>query len=428
MKRTDRDGAVSEIIGFVLILAIVTLALSIYMTYSVPAQGRENEIAHMNYVGQEFSSIKNSVDSLVTLKRLNTPVSRSIGLGDQARQTQGGLSIPLLQPLPSGGTVAINQRNDALGITSVHSGTPSGTSLVVGDASTPVYLGISIPPNSPRSSQVIQVQDYTGRDLARATVSYTSDGTDGSVYLSVEKYNQTSPIPFYSNLPVFQNVTLGQGAVTMNLHDGRYGLDFSQAVFSVTDNPVMSFKPDMSLVPQDFAPRPMGSFEYSSQNRYWVDQDIIYQMDGIALSQSAGISSKVIPPLITINDNVPSVTVTTYWISPNSGTTLSLSGTGYVQVTNVVTSYVSHVCNRCDRIQLTITPDTTAGNPDQVRAYWKNVISAQLKPQYANLNPPEFQVSGNDLVVTITPKTGKTMVFTHNDVDLGFGIDTIFTL
>ena len=45
MVVSRRDEAISEVIGFVLILALIAIVASLYLTYVVPAQGRDMEIA-----------------------------------------------------------------------------------------------------------------------------------------------------------------------------------------------------------------------------------------------------------------------------------------------------------------------------------------------------------------------------------------------
>ena len=58
------DEALSEVVGFVLILALVMAAISLYITYVVPAQGREDEIQKMTQVRDWFINYKTQVDTL----------------------------------------------------------------------------------------------------------------------------------------------------------------------------------------------------------------------------------------------------------------------------------------------------------------------------------------------------------------------------
>ena len=105
-----RERALSEVIGFVLILGIVVAAFSLYMVYGVPA-GPENEITHMNDIKNQFVAYKISVDSLWANQQTNVPMSTNFPLGTASQTTQGNsLFIPILQPVGSGGTLAINLR------------------------------------------------------------------------------------------------------------------------------------------------------------------------------------------------------------------------------------------------------------------------------------------------------------------------------
>ncbi|MEN6396210.1 MAG: hypothetical protein ABFC78_06990 [Methanoregula sp.] len=106
-----REQALSEVIGFVLILGIITAAFSLYLVYGVPAQGRENEINQMNEVKDQFIAYKLSLDSLFNNNKIGTSVSNSFSLGTGGGYTQGSNNIiPILSPVSSSGVMAINQR------------------------------------------------------------------------------------------------------------------------------------------------------------------------------------------------------------------------------------------------------------------------------------------------------------------------------
>ena len=47
MSRRSRDDGISEVVGFVVILAVLMAGMSLYLTYAVPVQGREEEIKVM---------------------------------------------------------------------------------------------------------------------------------------------------------------------------------------------------------------------------------------------------------------------------------------------------------------------------------------------------------------------------------------------
>lgn len=107
--RTGRDeDALSEIVGFVLILALVVVASTLYLMYVVPAEGREDEITHLNKVQDRFVSYKTSVDGLWmrSLADLSVPgtrgvsLSTSFDLGTGGGNTQSsGLFLSFMRPI-----------------------------------------------------------------------------------------------------------------------------------------------------------------------------------------------------------------------------------------------------------------------------------------------------------------------------------------
>jgi len=69
LHRNAMDGplaedGISEVVGFIFILAVVMAGLSLYLLYGVPVQGREVEIKEMDGVRAWFVDYKTSVDQL----------------------------------------------------------------------------------------------------------------------------------------------------------------------------------------------------------------------------------------------------------------------------------------------------------------------------------------------------------------------------
>jgi len=123
MPPPARDDGLSEVVGFVLLLAVIVVALSLYQVYGVPAAGRENEIAHMNQVKDRFVDYKIALDSLWVSSINNSrsaegvTLSTSFDLGTGGGYTQkDGALFPVLAPMPSGGTVSVNKYRDNLSI------------------------------------------------------------------------------------------------------------------------------------------------------------------------------------------------------------------------------------------------------------------------------------------------------------------------
>ena len=87
---TSREGGISEVIGFILILAAITAALSLYLLYMMPAMGRENEIHQMSEAKARFTEYKVNIDTLWTSRQCSTAFGPAISLG--AGETGGLLT------------------------------------------------------------------------------------------------------------------------------------------------------------------------------------------------------------------------------------------------------------------------------------------------------------------------------------------------
>ena len=118
MKTFLNDEGLSEVIGFILLIGILVVFLVMYQTYTVPAQGRDNEISHMNDIKDTFAAYKISLDSLWVNSREGTTLSTTLDLGTRGGYRQGGIGgIAFLTPLSSGGSVGINQRDETITVT-----------------------------------------------------------------------------------------------------------------------------------------------------------------------------------------------------------------------------------------------------------------------------------------------------------------------
>jgi len=122
MRIVDERG-LSEVIGFILILALLTVFLSMYNLYVVPAQGREDEIAHMNDIRERFINYKISLDNLwMAHNGTGITLSTAFELSCRGGATAGGgFLMPVMSPVPSTGAFMVGTRPD--NITFVADGT-----------------------------------------------------------------------------------------------------------------------------------------------------------------------------------------------------------------------------------------------------------------------------------------------------------------
>lgn len=119
MKSFQREEGLSEVIGFILLIGLLVVFLVLYQTYSIPVQGRDNEIDHMNDIKDTLVAYKISLDSLwVNKQREGTMLSTTLDLGTGGGYSRGGAGdIGFLTPVTSGGSVGLNQRDERVIVT-----------------------------------------------------------------------------------------------------------------------------------------------------------------------------------------------------------------------------------------------------------------------------------------------------------------------
>ena len=132
MTNNHNEVGLSEVIGFILIIGLITAVMSIWMIYVVPVNGREAEILQMTDVRNQFTNYKISLDSLWinSNNQSNVPLSyvtlsTSFNLGTGGGNSQGtGLFLPMLNPIASSASLAITNTGESLNVTTYSSSGP----------------------------------------------------------------------------------------------------------------------------------------------------------------------------------------------------------------------------------------------------------------------------------------------------------------
>lgn len=390
MMRRDRDDALSEVIGFVLILGVIAIAVSLYLTYSVPVHGREMEIAHMNYVKEQLMGMKGDIDSLWINDKPGFRLYRSINLGTQGSRAQGGfISIPLLTPLGSSGTLAINERKDRITITTIPAParleSRSDTILYPG---IPALLNITHIPD--RSILIVDNKGTIGITIAQTTSNIT---------ISTTKMGA----PVLSNLTIVNNPLSGQ-IYPVNLLDDSYGLNsgisypFYLEITSGADTAGFSIPGKYALqgLPLDLpVDHEMGSVEYRSKNNYWIFQDYYYQNGGVFLTQDDGMAVKVNPEIsITQKEGYTIVSVVDIRIKEPLGIS-QVSGTGPVQLSQSIDPVRHSVITDLQEVSITVEP---SGNDAATANMWCSVFGTVPIPQ-SPTNEARLTVYGNQVIL-----------------------------
>ncbi|MDD3976614.1 MAG: hypothetical protein PHI15_00485 [Methanomicrobium sp.] len=128
MRFIEDEEGLSEVVGFILILGLLVMAMSLYVVYEVPNKGRENEIEHMNDIKNRFVDYKISLDSIwINSVSYNNQVlvegdsqfsvygvnlGTSFDLGTSGGTYSGDNSIvPFFTPLPSSGYMEADENH-----------------------------------------------------------------------------------------------------------------------------------------------------------------------------------------------------------------------------------------------------------------------------------------------------------------------------
>ncbi|HII75705.1 MAG TPA: hypothetical protein HA264_01345, partial [Methanolinea sp.] len=335
MPSIRREDALSEVIGFILILAIITILISLYLVYVVPAEGRQNEIGHMNQINYQFSQYKTAIDSLIINEQKDLSIYNTFTLStQQISSSSGGLFIlPLFQPAGSSGAILINQRTDNIEIRgellqeyaglgnatpnfSVISGKPSHiyTNFTLRSIYPDKGLNVSwVPPNS--GFMVIPLNNPSWKIWINHTprvdhVSVERVNYETDLTVTVEKNGLVT----IQELIIQKNIT-NNTRYYVDLVDPTYGLgdvlQESEVLQRIPTSAYIEFEPlatnygynSTSLVEANT----LGSLEFNSENNYFINQDYYYQMGGIFLKQDDGMVNKITPS-ITLSRDVDNIT------------------------------------------------------------------------------------------------------------------------
>jgi len=382
MFHSHRERGLSEIVGFILILAAIVIAVALFATFGIPAQGREGEITHMNEVRDRFVEFKINIDSLWSNRQCGTAIGTSFTLGTGGGATTGSFSIiPILAPVKTSATLALNQRAEYITIaqdsllivdSAANSWNETGS---IGYASatpitfntTPKYFFINI--SSPDLSQKrgVHIQPASGsawEAWVNVTPVYSysrrflvSNGSGpccwNQIYgfweVNETRWNRTDVtvstwnqgIQLMQDFIVYKNIAPPTMYV-VDLMKPAYGISDqlgatrtlsaqkSDGVINATFLTNYSYWPTQTS--QSWA---MGSLEYRARNEYWIPQTYYYQMGGVFLEQNEGNTVKV-PPAITfsMSNGIPVVKINQILLS-GSG---MIQASGPVRVTSSVAS------------------------------------------------------------------------------------------
>jgi hypothetical protein len=189
-----------------------------------------------------------------------------------------------------------------------------------------------------------------------------------------------------SELILYDGITSPPPPYLIDLLDDAYGLSSnikgtSQIWYTKTDPSSELAVYLTKMYAYQFQPRynytiPLGALEYRSHNNYWIPQTYYYQMGGVFLNQSDGVSSKV-PPSITFSYNTTgAIAVNIIGIGFDPANTGSISGTSPIQIGTKVKSNsgdipYATIVNNTMNVTINFTSPT---NDLKTVAMWKQVF------------------------------------------------------
>ncbi|MDO9523324.1 MAG: hypothetical protein Q7J08_06390 [Methanocorpusculum sp.] len=117
MNKCTADDGVAEVIGFILIIALVVAVAAVWILVYIPAQGNAVETEHSRVVTEEIADIKYGIDLLWTTEQTGMNASRVISPSPVEGTEISGLLF--VSPPVGTGTISVSPGTN---FTVVHSG------------------------------------------------------------------------------------------------------------------------------------------------------------------------------------------------------------------------------------------------------------------------------------------------------------------
>lgn len=442
MTTFRRDEGLSEAVGFILIIAVVIIALSVYLLYMLPAMGRENEIGQMSGVKDSFTQYKLDIDTLWTSRQCTTDFGPALTLG--SGETGGILGFfPFLSPPKAGAVLALNQRNENITIASdsfflASSGgytenrsiptypttsnfnvniTPQNFFINISSINITSQRGIWI--DGPTWDVWVNISphySYTRR--VNISIDQASGGLGNAWWwdeylwnssdITVNTYSGTTPI--VQNLAVYRGISAST-VYPVDLMNPVYGISSQfQNPQSLSISESDGFVSGSSLICYSFSPSPssikmpLGSIEYRSNNLYYTPQTYYYQLGGVFLEQSDG-STMEIPPSISLSmvNNSPVVRIGEILVQ-GSVTDTQVSGSGPITVTSAVTDIENSPLptgNNTKWINITVQASSANASAMWLRTFRSLADQGRL-PATSYTNGSASNSAGNFAFINIT--------------------------
>ncbi len=408
MASDRQESALSEVIGFILILGVIALLLSIYVVYVVPAEGRQNEIYHMNELSSEFNEYQMMIDNLILNDQVGSTIYNTFTLSTQGitSSTGGFITFPLFQPAGSTGAILINQRVDnleinALTLDQAHGPGDQAPNLeVITSEPQHIYTNFTLLGSYPVSgTNVSYIPQNAGILVVPLTNSYWKlwvNHTPRIDHVSPSQWNYNTDLTISvekNGVPTIQELTIIKNIQNntryyVDIIDEAYGINADlQYPLYLQRIPISPYV-QVELLNSSYGTNSgmynenntLGAVEYRSGNNYFIQQNYYYQMGGIFLKQDDGMVNKI-PPAISISKGINDITLVKIDEVIITGSGI-IGGTTPVQVqTQLYDVNISQMANGVPNAKwVAITVHT---DPEAV-PMWNSTFSRILVASYAN--------------------------------------------
>lgn len=133
------ESATATVIGAVLLLGIIFSILTIISVEYIPEWKGDAEYSHMDDIFSDMAEVKSKIDmmSIILASNQNCTYSNSLNSNPSAPQLimsvpfhMGGGDLPLVGPIKSSGTLAVNKENCTIGIVVSREGSSNHSQLI----------------------------------------------------------------------------------------------------------------------------------------------------------------------------------------------------------------------------------------------------------------------------------------------------------
>jgi hypothetical protein len=173
----------------------------------------------------------------------------------------------------------------------------------------------------------------SGQTLTQSP-AYNYTGTDITITVLKNGIKSLNGATIYSNVQ--------QGTYSINLLDPAYALNsvitypatITYSIYNPTSDVTGTATAQYAYQSQTNYTYsvPLGSLTYSANNNYWIPQTYYYQMGGVFLSQSDGITYKLPPEITFANNRNGNITVNIVALAYDSASSGIIGGSSPAQI------------------------------------------------------------------------------------------------